>query len=41
MQKYIEKYKKARQDISKPINKKLVQYSTLQYFEKEIGIWDK
>ena len=41
MQKYIEKYKKARQDLSKPINQKLVRYSTLQYFEKEIGILDK
>ncbi len=41
MQKYIEKYKKARQDLSKPINQKLVKYSTLQYFEKEIGILDK
>lgn len=41
MQKYIEKYKKAKQDLSKPINQKLVRYSTLQYFEKEIGILDK
>lgn len=41
MQKYIEKYKKAKQDPSKPINQKLVKYSTLQYFEKEIGILDK
>lgn len=41
MQKYIEKYKKAKQDLSKPINQKLVKYSTLQYFEKEIGILDK
>lgn len=37
MQKYIEKYKKAKQDLSKPINQKLVKYSTLQYFEKEIS----
>ena len=41
MKKYIEKYKKARQDLSKPINQKLVRYYTLQYFEKEIGILDK
>lgn len=41
MQKYIEKYKKAKQNLSKPINQKLVKYSTLQYFEKEIGILDK
>lgn len=37
MEKYIEKYKKAKQDLSKPINQILVKYSTLQYFEKEIG----
>lgn len=38
MEKYIEKYKKAKKDLSKPINQTLVKYSTLQYFEKEIGI---
>ena len=38
MQKYIKKYKKAKEDLSNPINQKLVQYSTLQYFEKEIGL---
>lgn len=25
-------------DLSKPINQTLVKYSTLQYFEKEIGL---
>lgn len=38
MQDYIEKYKKAKQDMNKPVNETLVKYSTLQYFEKEIGI---
>lgn len=38
MIKYIEKYKKAKQDLSKIANQNLVRYSTLQYFEKEIGI---
>ena len=35
-EKYIEKYKEARKDLSKPINKILCSYSTLQYFEKYI-----
>lgn len=38
MQDYIEKYKKAKKDLSKPINQMIVKYSTLQYFEEEIGI---
>ena len=38
MEKYIEKYKKAKLDLSNPINQTLVKYSTLQYFEEEIGI---
>ena len=38
MIKYIEKYKKAKQDLGKIANQNLVRYSTLQYFEKEIGI---
>lgn len=38
MQAYIEKYKKAKQDLTKPVNQMLVKYSTLQYFEEEIGI---
>lgn len=38
MEKYIADYKKAKKDLSKPINQKLVKYSTLQYFEKEIGL---
>ena len=38
MEKYISEYKKAKNDLSKPINQKLVMYSTLQYFEKEIGL---
>ena len=38
MEKYITEYKKARQDMSKARNKQLVRYSTLQYFEKEMGI---
>ena len=41
MEKYIERYKKAKQDLSKPINRTLVKYSTLQYYEKEIGILTK
>jgi protein AbiQ len=41
MEKYIEKYKEARQDLSKPVNQILVKYSTLQYFEEEIGIQSK
>jgi protein AbiQ len=35
-EKYIEKYKEARKDLSKPINRILCSYSTLQYFEKYI-----
>ena len=38
LEKYIEEYKKAKQDMTKTINQRLVKYSTLQYFEKEIGI---
>ncbi len=35
---YIEAYKKAKLDLSISKNHQLVKYSTLQYFEKEIGI---
>lgn len=38
MEKYIEEYKKAKQDLNKKHYQNLVKYSTLQYFEKEIGI---
>ena len=38
MEKYIADYKKAKQDLSKSVNQMLVKYSTLQYFEKEIGL---
>ena len=38
MQKYIKKYKIAKQDLSNPVNQNLVKFSTLQYFEEEIGI---
>ena len=38
MEKYIADYKKAKKDLSNPINRMLVTYSTLQYFEKEIGL---
>lgn len=38
MEKYIADYKKAKKDLSKPVNQILVKYSTLQYFEKEIGL---
>lgn len=38
MERYIADYKKAKKDLSKPINQMLVKYSTLQYFEKEIGL---
>ena len=38
MAKYIADYKKAKKDLSKPTNQTLVKYSTLQYFEKEIGL---
>lgn len=38
MQKYIEKYKVAKQNMDNPFNRKLVRYSTLQYFETEIGL---
>ena len=38
MEKYITDYKKAKKDLSKPIKRMLVTYSTLQYFEKEIGL---
>ena len=38
MEKYIADYKKAKLDLSKPVNQNLVKYSTLQYFEKEIGL---
>lgn len=36
MIRYIAEYKKAKCDLSDPINKKLCSYSTLQYFEKNI-----
>lgn len=38
MEKYISDYKKAKQNLNNPINRMLVSYSTLQYFEKEIGL---
>ena len=38
MENYIADYKKAMKDLSNPINQTLVKYSTLQYFEKEIGL---
>ena len=38
MEKYIEDYKMAKNDLSKPRNQQLVKYSTLQYFEAELGI---
>lgn len=38
MEKYLSDYKNAKNDMSKPVNRKLVKYSTLQYFEKEIGL---
>ena len=38
MEKYIADYKKAKQDLSQSVNQMLVKYSTLQYFEKEIGL---
>lgn len=34
LQKYIEKYKQAKEEPDKPINKLLLRYSTLQYFEE-------
>lgn len=36
MQKYIQKYKQAKQESDKPIHRTLLKYSTLQYFEKYI-----
>lgn len=36
MQQYIKEYKRAKQKPGVPRNKKLLQYSTLQYFEKYI-----
>lgn len=38
MQKYITDYKNAKKDLSNSVNQNLVKYSTLQYFEKEIGL---
>lgn len=38
MEKYIASYKKAKQDMNNSVNQKLVNYSTLQYFEEEIGM---
>lgn len=38
MQKYIKKYKYAKKNLSKAANKLLIRYSTLQYFEDELGI---
>lgn len=38
MKKYIEDYKKAKSDFSNPRNEQLVKFSTLQYFESELGI---
>lgn len=34
MQKYIDKYKQAKMNQDKPINRVLLKYSTLQYFEE-------
>ena len=34
----LKKYKEAKQDLSKPVNQRLVQYSTLQYFEEDLDI---
>lgn len=38
MQDYLNKYKNAKKDLSDPWNQKIVKYSTLQYFENELGI---
>jgi protein AbiQ len=38
MEKYIEDYKMAKNDLRNPRNEQLVKYSTLQYFEAELGI---
>ena len=38
MKKYIEQYKRAKRDMAKKYNQMLVEYSTLKYFEHEIGI---
>ena len=36
LEKYIDKYKKAKHDIHIPRNQRLCQYSTLQYFEHSL-----
>ncbi len=38
MEKFIKKYKKAKKELNNPANQSLLKYSSLQYFEKEIGI---
>lgn len=37
MRRYIQKYKRAKANLQKPFNRKLVSFSTLQYFEEEIA----
>ena len=38
MLKYIEQYKRAKKNARNPVYKNLIRYSTLQYFEDELGL---
>ena len=38
MRRYIERYRKARENPDRPGNADLIRYSTLQYFEDELGL---
>ncbi len=38
MENFVGRYKKAKQNPSRPGNSNLLRYSTLQYFEKELGL---
>lgn len=37
LKRYIKRYKRAKRNMSTPLDRKIVQYSTLQYFEDEIA----
>ena len=40
MQRYVERYRAAKKNPTRPGNALLIRYSTLQYFESELGLND-
>jgi len=38
MERYVQQYKSAREHPERPGNALLIQFSTLKYFDKELGL---